>query len=76
MDNEIQTHLKPLNMQLHAAISVDSLYKGELLYKAFVLWGKKVMQKQYFQKHYRNTRFLQKKINITGCSNNIKMQKV
>lgn len=37
MDNEIQTHLKPLNMQLHAAISVDSLYKGELLYKAFVL---------------------------------------
>lgn len=41
MDNEIQSHLKPLNMQLHAAISVDSLYKGELPYKPFVLWGKK-----------------------------------
>lgn len=37
MDNEIQSHLKPLNVQLHAAISVGSLYKAELLYKVFVL---------------------------------------
>lgn len=40
MDNEIQSHLKPLNVQLHAAISVGSLYKAELLYKVFVLWEK------------------------------------
>lgn len=48
MDNEIQSHLKPLNMQLHAAISVDSLYKGELPYKPFVLWGKKKLAKTVF----------------------------